>query len=41
MSRDAGISSSWYFFVSGFWGGGAGSVPEAVIAGFQDVTMMG
>ena len=41
MSRDAGIWSSWYFFLSGFGRCGAGSEPEAVVTGFEDVTMMG
>lgn len=41
MSRDSGVSSSWYFFLSCLWGCGAGSEPEAVITGFQDVAMMG
>ena len=41
MSRDAGYGSSSGFFLSGFWGSGAGFEPEAVVPGFEDVAMMG
>ena len=41
MSRDAGFGSSWCFFLSGFGGSGAGPEPEAVVAGFEDVAVVG
>ena len=41
MSRDAGIGSSGCFFLSGFGGSGAGSEPEAVVAGFEDMAVVG
>ena len=41
MARDAGIGSSGCFLLSGFWGSGAGSEPEAVVSGLEDVAVMG
>ena len=41
MSRDAGCGSSAGFFLSGFGGSGAGSEPEAVVAGLEDVAVVG
>jgi hypothetical protein len=29
------------FFLSGFWGGGACAEPEAVVSGFEDMTVVG
>jgi hypothetical protein len=41
MSRGAGIASSCGFLLLGFGGSGAGPEPEAVVAGFQDVAVVG
>lgn len=41
MSRNVGIPSSWYVFLSCLMDWGAGFEPEAVIAGFQNMAMMG
>ena len=41
MSRDAGFGSSWCFFLFGFGGSGAGSEPEAIVAGLEDVAVVG
>ena len=41
MSRDAGNWSSLFFFLSGFGGSGAGPEAEAVIAGLEDVAVVG
>jgi hypothetical protein len=41
MSRDAGVGSSWCFFLSDFGGSRAGLEAEAVVAGFQDVAVVG
>jgi hypothetical protein len=41
MSRGAGCGSSGGFFLSGFGGSGAGSEPEAVVSGLEDVAVVG
>lgn len=41
MSREAGNWSSLFFFLSGFGGSGAGPEAEAVIAGLEDMAVVG
>ena len=41
MSRDAGIRSSGGFFLAGFGCSGAGLEPVAVVAGFEEVAVVG
>jgi hypothetical protein len=41
MSRVAGVGSRGWFFLSGLRRSGAGAEAEAVISGFEDMTVVG